>query len=57
VLGRPTVFPLPCSVVKTLFGEMGKETVLADLGVRPTRLQELGFKWAQPELEAALRAH
>ena len=57
VLGRPTVFPLPRSVVKTLFGEMGKETVLADLGVRPKRLQELGFKWAQPELEAALRAH
>jgi hypothetical protein len=54
VLGRPTIFPLPAAVVKALFGEMGKETVLSDLGVLPKRLSELGFEWQQPELEQAL---
>lgn len=56
VIGRPTIFPLPDAVVTTLFGEMGKETVLADLTVCPTRLKELGFEWAHPDLEEALRA-
>ena len=55
VLGRPTVFPFPESLVKTLFGEMGKETVLSDLGVLPKSLTELGFKWDQAELEIALK--
>lgn len=54
VLGRPTIFPLPAGVVKTLFGEMGKETVLSDLGVLPKTLSDLGFEWQQPELEGAL---
>jgi uncharacterized protein (TIGR01777 family) len=56
VLGRPTVFPLPASVVNTLFGEMGRETVLSDLGVVPARLTELGFVWQTPELKVALEA-
>ncbi|MGZ0707437.1 TIGR01777 family oxidoreductase [Coraliomargarita sp. W4R53] len=56
VLGRPTVFPVPAVMVKMLFGEMGKETVLSDLGVLPQRLCELGFTWQQAELEQALIA-
>ena len=56
VLKRPTFFPLPKVVVETLFGEMGRETVLADLCVRPQRLLELGFEWSFPKLEDALRA-
>lgn len=56
VIGRPTIFPLPAAVVRTLFGEMGKETVLADLTVRPTRLKDLGFEWSHPDLKLALRA-
>ncbi|MGC6425078.1 MAG: TIGR01777 family oxidoreductase [Lentimonas sp.] len=55
VIGRPTIFPMPAAVVTTLFGEMGKETVLSDLAVVPQRLKELGFQWQQPELEDALR--
>jgi hypothetical protein len=54
VLGRPTVFPLPTGLIKILFGEMGKETVLSDLGVLPKSLTKLGFKWQQPELISAL---
>jgi uncharacterized protein (TIGR01777 family) len=55
VLGRPTVFPLPAGLVKILFGEMGKETVLSDLGVLPKSLTELGFEWQQADLETALK--
>lgn len=55
VLSRPTFFPLPAAVVKTLFGEMGKETVLSDLGVIPAKLQSLGFEWDSPDLEHTLR--
>jgi hypothetical protein len=56
VLGRPTIFPLPATVVKSLFGEMGTETVLANVGVLPTRLQSYDFEWKTPTLEEALRA-
>jgi uncharacterized protein (TIGR01777 family) len=55
VLGRPTFFPLPAGLVKILFGEMGKETVLSDLGVLPKSLTEFGFVWQQPELISALK--
>jgi uncharacterized protein (TIGR01777 family) len=55
VLGRPTIFPLPAGLVTTLFGEMGKETVLADLAVRPQALQALGFKWQHLDLKSALK--
>jgi uncharacterized protein (TIGR01777 family) len=55
VLGRPTVLPLPAGLVKILFGEMGKETVLSDLGVLPKSLTELGFEWQQADLETALK--
>ena len=55
-LGRPTIFPIPRILLKVLYGEMGKETALADLGVQPARLKDLGFEWAQSDLRAALRA-
>ncbi len=55
VVGRPTIFPLPRVVVKALFGEMGTETVLSDVGVLPQRLEELGFEWQTPTLAATLR--
>ena len=55
VLGRPTCFPLPRVVVNTLFGEMGRETLLSDLSVLPRRLEELGFVWQTPSLAATLR--
>ena len=52
---RPTVFPLPASLVKMIFGEMGKETVLSNLGVLPKSLIDLGFEWQHAELETALK--
>lgn len=53
-LSRPTFIPLPAAVVKTLFGEMGEETVLADLGLIPRKATELGFTWETPDLASAL---
>ncbi|MEN8661501.1 MAG: TIGR01777 family oxidoreductase [Lentimonas sp.] len=55
VIGRPTIFPIPKAMIKLLFGEMGEETVLSDLGVLPQRLSQLGFKWQNPKLEQTLR--
>lgn len=55
-LGRPTIFPIPKILLKALYGEMGEETALADLGVEPARLKDLGFEWAHSDLRAALRA-
>lgn len=54
VLGRPTIFPLPSAVVKTLFGEMGSETILSNLHVKPSKLESANFSWDFPELESAL---
>lgn len=54
VLGRPTVFSVPRIGVKTMFGEMGKETVMANIGVKPMVLQRMGFEWKLPDLEVAL---
>jgi hypothetical protein len=55
VLGRPTIFPLPASAVRLLFGQMGEEVLLASQRVEPARLVSSGFKFQFPELEAALR--
>ncbi|HKK18882.1 MAG TPA: TIGR01777 family oxidoreductase [Opitutales bacterium] len=54
VIGRPTFIPVPALAIRTLFGEMGKETVLSNLAVKPKSLQELDFRWDYPNLEAAL---
>lgn len=55
VLNRPTIFPVPRFAVEWLFGEMGKEALLASFRVRPAKLLESGFKFAFPDLEPALR--
>ena len=56
VLRRPALFPLPEGAVKFFFGEMGVETLLASQRVQPKRLEEMGFRFQFPELQAALRA-
>ena len=55
VLGRPTIFPVPRFVIETVFGEMGREAMLASFRVSPSRLLETGFKFRYAELEPALR--
>jgi hypothetical protein len=53
-LRRPALLPMPAMAVKLLFGEMGREALLASARVRPTRLIESGFAFRFPELDAAL---
>lgn len=54
VLKRPTICPLPECMVQLIFGTMGEETVLADIGVRPEVLKGAGFIWRCPEIRSAL---
>lgn len=56
VLRRPSIFPTPQAVISTLFGEMGDETVLSNLSVRPRKLTGQGFQFQHPKLRAALEA-
>ncbi|MDA1257982.1 MAG: DUF1731 domain-containing protein, partial [Chloroflexi bacterium] len=56
VLGRPALGWLPGPVAKLVFGEMGRELILAGQRVQPARLLESGYEFIHPELESALRA-
>jgi uncharacterized protein (TIGR01777 family) len=55
VLHRPALLQLPSFVLRTLLGEMST-IVLDGQRVSAKRLQDLGFKFSYPELEAALKA-
>lgn len=54
VLRRPTILPLPEVVVKILFGQMGRETLLADFRIIPRKLLERNFTFKYPSLQSAL---
>ena len=53
-LRRPTIFPLPAFAVRLRFGEMGEELLLASTRVVPRKLQEAGFEYRHPTIQAAL---
>jgi uncharacterized protein (TIGR01777 family) len=55
VLKRPALAPVPALALKALYGEMA---VIVTTGQRvvPTRLEESGYRFRQPDLEAALLA-
>jgi hypothetical protein len=55
VLHRPTLFPVPAPVLRTVLGEMAGD-VLGSARVVPKRLLESGFTFAFPGIEDALRA-
>lgn len=55
VLHRPTVFPVPAPVLRTVLGEMAGD-VLGSARVLPARLLESGFRFAFPGIEGAIRA-
>lgn len=54
-LHRPTLFPLPATVVKLLLGQMGRELLLASQRVQPVVAQAAGFRFQYPELRGALQ--
>jgi uncharacterized protein (TIGR01777 family) len=53
-LHRPALMPVPSFAIKLLYGEM---STIVTTGVRagPRRLEELGYSFRKPELDAALR--
>lgn len=55
VLARPTCLAVPRPVLELVFGEMAREALLASTRVVPEVLHQAGFRFADPELEAALR--
>lgn len=55
VLNRPAIIPVPAAVFGLLPGGMGEEIFLASQRVEPATLQEIGFRFAFPTLEGALR--
>ncbi len=52
-LKRPALLPLPRSIVKILFGEMGNSLLLNGQKVSPKRLEDAGFSFQYPKLKAA----
>lgn len=55
VLRRPAALPVPGFAIRAAFGELGREALLGSQRVRPVRLGELGFEYAAPVLEVALK--
>jgi uncharacterized protein (TIGR01777 family) len=55
VLHRPSFLPMPAWALSLLFGQMGRETILGDLAVRPAVALDGGFRFAKPDLASALR--
>jgi uncharacterized protein (TIGR01777 family) len=55
VLMRPAIFPVPAFALRTVFGDMADETLLASNRVQPAKLLAHGFAFQYPELEGALR--
>jgi len=54
VLYRPTFLPLPQFAISMIFGEMGDALLLASTKVLPKRLEDAGFKFKYPQLQAAI---
>jgi uncharacterized protein len=54
LLSRPAIFPMPASMVKVLFGEMGEELLLASQKVEPGKLISSGYPFRYRELRKSL---
>ena len=54
-LGRPTIAPAPAFAIRLALGEMGKNLLLGSTRAIPAKLEQAGFRFAHPDLEAALQ--
>ena len=54
IMKRPSWFPVPGFVLRLIFGEMAKDTLLSGQRVAPRRLQEAGYRFLYPRAELAL---
>ena len=55
VLSRPTLFPLPATIARLLFGEMADALLLSSQRVEPAKLTAEGFDFRHRNLEDTLR--
>jgi len=55
VLSRPAILPMPEFAVKTVFGEMGEELLLASQKVEPGKLISSGYPFRHRELSQSLQ--
>ncbi len=55
VLHRPTIFPVPPVALRTVFGEMADDMLLASQRVEPKRVGQTGYSYSYSGLELALR--
>jgi len=55
VLGRPALLPAPATALRLATGEVADEMLLASQRAQPARLEDVGFQFAFPTLEGALR--
>ena len=55
VLHRPAFIPVPEFAITAVMGEMGRRLLLDGDFIRPTRLDEFGFRFEYATLEPALR--
>lgn len=51
---RPAIVPTPAFALEFALGEMAEALLLASQRVAPSRLEQLGYKFSQPELGSAL---
>ena len=55
IMRRPSWFPVPGFVLRLIFGEMAKDTLLSGQRVIPNRLLEAGYRFLYPQAELALK--
>jgi uncharacterized protein (TIGR01777 family) len=53
-LHRPALFPAPAFALRVALGEMADALLLVSQRVVPTKLQQVGYRFAQPDLATAL---
>jgi uncharacterized protein (TIGR01777 family) len=53
-LHRPALFPAPAFALRLALGEMADALLLVSQKVKPSKLEQIGYRFAQPELAAAL---
>jgi len=56
LLSRPSLFTLPASVLKFVFGEMAEEMFLSSIRMKPEVLLKKGFTFRHPTLQSALKS-
>jgi len=55
IMKRPSWFPVPGFVLRLIFGEMAKDTLLSGQRVAPRRLLEAGYRFLYPQAELAIK--